>query len=105
MHDLNFIPALHQNIHDNRISGAVLLRSSKRCSSAQGGPAVAAPNHKNSRFTFTARLQLARAQVRQALEEHVGLMDVSRSGYRVEQFKNRALRHRRHERPVPLSPS
>jgi hypothetical protein len=31
-------------------------------------------NHKNSRFTFTAslqqRLQLARAQVRQALEEH-----------------------------------
>ena len=30
MHDFNFIPALHQNIHDNRISGAVLLRSSRR---------------------------------------------------------------------------
>jgi hypothetical protein len=30
MHDLKFIPALHECINDNRISGAVLLRSSKR---------------------------------------------------------------------------
>jgi hypothetical protein len=30
MHDLDFIPALHQKSNDNRISGAVPLRSDKR---------------------------------------------------------------------------
>ena len=51
------------------------------------------------------RLQFARAQVSQAFEKHVGLMEGLPFRHFVEQFEDGALRRRHHEGPVPFAPS
>ena len=63
------------------------------------------PFHLHAAAGVKQWLQLARTQVPQPLEQHVGLMERLAFRHLVEQFEDRALGRRRHERPVPLVPS